>query len=125
MSHYYFMECYFDYEKTRIIEEFNLMRCERKHHFQEYFVEKKYDRKKLARFYCLDRKQLGEYWHCTQKEREIFCTEHCDNCNICHDFLEIFQELQDSYFFSPRKDMDQRIAWRVFLNDQNILLILD
>ena len=49
------------------------------------------------------------------KKKEIFCPEHCDNCNICHDFLEIFKELEDSYFFSPRKDMDyQPIAWRVF-----------
>ena len=68
----------------------------------------------MERFYCLDRKQLGEYWHCAQKERDIFCPEHCDKCSICHDFSEIFQELQGSYFFSPRKDMDyQPIAWRV------------
>ena len=55
------------------------MGCERKHHFQEYFVEKIDDRKKLARFDCLDRKQLGEYWHCAQIERDTFCPEHCDN----------------------------------------------
>ena len=87
MAHYCFMECCFEFQKTRIIEECNLMGCERKHHFQEYFVEKEDDRKKLARFYCLDRKQQREYWHWAQKEREIFCPEHCDNCNICHDFL--------------------------------------
>ena len=45
-SNYYFMECFFEYQKTRIIEECDLMGCEGKHHFQEYFIEKKYDRKK-------------------------------------------------------------------------------
>ena len=59
MANYYFMECCFEHEKTRIIEECNVMGCERKHHFQEYFIEKKDDRKKLTRFCCLDRKQLG------------------------------------------------------------------
>ena len=120
------MECCFDYQKTRIIEECNLMGCEGKHHFQEYFIEKKDDRKKLAYFYCFDRKQLGEHWHCARIERETFCPEHCDERNICRDFLRIFQELQESYFFSPRKDMDyQPIVWGVFFNSQNIILILD
>ena len=85
-SNYYFMECIFEYQKTRIIEECDLMGCEGKHHFQEYFIEKKDDRKKLACFYCLDRKQLGEYWSCTQIERETFCPEHCNNWKICFDF---------------------------------------
>ena len=114
-SSYYVMECCFEHQKTRIIEECDLMGCERKHHFQEYFIEKKYDRKKLARFYYLDKRQLGEYWRCTQIERETFCPENCDNCKICFDFLKNFQELQESYFFSPRKDTDyQPITWRVF-----------
>ena len=83
--------------------------------FKSILSKKKDDRKKLAYFYCLDRKQLGEYLHCAQKEREIFCPGHCDNCNIYHDFSEFFQELQDSYVFFPREDMNyQPIAWRVF-----------
>ena len=65
------MECCFEYQQTCIIEECNLMGWEGKHHFQEYFVEKKDDRKKLACFYCLNRKQLGDYWHWAQKERDI------------------------------------------------------
>ena len=63
-SNYNFMESCFEHQKTRIIEEYDLMGCEEKHHFQEYFIEKKDDRKKFSRFYCLDRKQLGEYWRC-------------------------------------------------------------
>ena len=113
-SNYYFMECCFEHQKTHIIEKCDLMGCEGKHHFQKYFIEKKDDQKKLAHFYCLDRKQLGEYWHCAQIKREAFCPKHCDNCKICFDFLKIFQELQESQFFSSRKDMDyQPIAWRV------------
>ena len=37
---WYFMECYFDYQKTQKIEDCNLMGCERKHNFQEYFIKK-------------------------------------------------------------------------------------
>ena len=44
-SNYYVMECCFEHQKTRIIEECDLMGCEGKHHFQEYFIEKKDDRK--------------------------------------------------------------------------------
>ena len=114
-SNYYFMECCFEHQQTHITEECDLVGCGRKHHFQGYFIEKKDDRKKLTRFYCLDRKQLGEYWHCPQLEGEIFCPEHCYNCEIYFDSLKIFQELQESYFFSARKDMDyQPIAWRLF-----------
>ena len=58
------MESCFEHQKTRIIEECDLMGCEGKNHFQEYFIEKKDDRKKFSRFYCLDRKQLGKYWRC-------------------------------------------------------------
>ena len=39
------MECCFEYQQTCIIEECNLMGWEGKHHFQEYFLEKKDDRK--------------------------------------------------------------------------------
>ena len=47
-SNYYFMECYFEHQKSHIIEECDLMGCEGKHHFQKYFIKKKDDRKKLA-----------------------------------------------------------------------------
>ena len=52
MANYYFMECCLEHQKTRIIKECNLMGCEGKHHFQEHFIEKKDDRKKLAHFYA-------------------------------------------------------------------------
>ena len=67
MANYYFMECCLEHQKTRIIEECNLMGCEGKHHFQEHFIEKKDDRKKLVHFYCLDRKQLGGFFFLTTK----------------------------------------------------------
>ena len=76
-SNYYFMECCFEHQKTHIIEKCDLMGCEGKHHFQKYFIEKKDDQKKLAHFYCLDRKQLGEYWRCAQIKMilpDMICT---------------------------------------------------
>ena len=29
-----------------------------------------------ASFYCLNRKQLGEYWKCIMKDQEVFCPEN-------------------------------------------------
>ena len=37
-SHYYFMECCFEHQKTCIIEEFDLMGGEGKHHFQKNYL---------------------------------------------------------------------------------------
>ena len=124
MANYHFMDCCFDYKKSRIIEECNLISCKGKHYFQEYFHEDHI--KKSTCCYGLDRKQLEEYWQCAQIEKETSCPEHCDNCSICFDFFKIFQELQEAYFFYPRKDMNyQQIPWRIFLNNLNILLILE
>ena len=39
MANYHFMDCCFDYKKSRINEECNLMGCKGKHYFQEYFRE--------------------------------------------------------------------------------------
>ena len=59
MANYRFMDRCFDYKKSCIIEECNLMGCKVKHCFQEYFCEDHI--KKSTRCYCLERKQLEEY----------------------------------------------------------------
>ena len=43
------------------------------HKFEEYLFRCKYDDKLSERFYCLNRKQLGEYWHCVINDRHTFC----------------------------------------------------
>ena len=50
-------------------------------------------------FYCLNRDQLGQYWQCVTEDRDVFCPDRCDKCNICKEMFDVFTELQDSYFF--------------------------
>ena len=101
MANYHFMDCCFDYKKSRIIEECNLISCKGKHYFQEYFHEDHI--KKSTCCYGLDRKQLEEYWQCAQIERETSCPEHCDNCSICFDFFLNFPGITGSVFFLSKK----------------------
>ena len=54
-------------------------------------------------FYCVNREQLGQYWRCVVEDRDVFCRDRCDKCNICKE-MSVFSELQDSYFFYPRTD---------------------
>ena len=52
--------------------------------------------------YCLNRKQLGQYWQSVIKDRDIFCPERCEKFNISKEMTDIFTELQVS-FFIPNK----------------------
>ena len=47
-------------------------------------------------FYCLNSKQLKEYWQCVQEDREGFCPEQCDKCSVCDEYALVFQNLLDS-----------------------------
>lgn len=67
--------------------------------------------------YCLNRKQLGQYWQCIIKDR--LYPRSCGHCQICRQVSHVFSELQDSFFFSPRVSVFdeiplQPVAWRVF-----------
>ena len=71
-------------------------------------------------FYCLNRDQIGQYWLC--EDRDVFCPDRCDKCNICKDISDVFTELKDSCFFYPKTDVTnnheeipyQPILWRIF-----------
>ena len=73
-------------------------------------------------FYCVNRKQLGQYWKCVVEDRDAFCPSRCDKCNICNEITEIFTELQDSYFFYPKTSVAnnqedspyQPVLWQTF-----------
>ena len=73
-------------------------------------------------FYCVNRKQLGQYWKCVVEDQDVICPSRCDKCNICNEMTEIFTELQDSYFFCPttsvannQEDIPyQPVLWRIF-----------
>ena len=70
-------------------------------------------------FYCLNRRQLKEYWHCVIAEQEPFCPGRCGKCDICKEFNIIFENLQDAYFFSPSKYDKQLVLWNVFFKAGN------
>ena len=55
-------------------------------------------------FYCVNREQLGQYWHCVVEDRDTLCPYRCDKCKMCKEMSDVFPELQDSYFFYPRTD---------------------
>ena len=73
-------------------------------------------------FYCLNRKQLGQYWRCVVEDRDYFCSNRCDRCSICKEMTDVFSELQDSWFFYPKTTVAnnfdqipyQSVLWRVF-----------
>ena len=52
----------------------------------------------------MNREQLGQYWRCVIEDRDVFCPDRCDKCNICKEMSDVFPELQESYFFYPRTD---------------------
>ena len=49
--------------------------------------------------YCLNRKQLGQYWRCIVKDTNCLCSSRCERCKACKEMYHVFVELQDSYFF--------------------------
>ena len=73
-------------------------------------------------FYCLNRDQLGQYWQCVVGDRDAFCPDRCEKCNVCKEMADVFTELQDSSFFYPNTSVAnnqevipyQLVLWRVF-----------
>ena len=73
-------------------------------------------------FYCLNRDQLGQYWQCVVEDRDLFCPNRSDQCNICKEISDVFTELQDSYFFYPKTSVAnnheeilyQHVLWLTF-----------
>ena len=66
----------------------------RKHDFEKY-----YHKANDETFYCLNRKQHGKYWHCAIEDQRIFCPEKHDEYEVCNVLKEVFENLQDTYFF--------------------------
>ena len=72
-------------------------------------------------FYCLNRKQLGQYWRCVVEDRDYFCSSRCDRCSICKE-MTVFSELQGSWFFYPKTTVAnnfdqipyQSVLWCIF-----------
>ena len=113
---YYFQKCCFDSEKIDVINECDRMSriFNRKHEFEKY-SHKGND----ETFYCLNTKQLGEYWHCVIEDQRVFCPEKCDECEVCKAVIEVLENLQDAYLFTLNKNKHQPILWRVFFKGIN------
>ena len=47
-------------------------------------------------FYCLNRKQLEEYWGCIVKDQEVFCPEKCNKCVVCKFRTKTYDELKSA-----------------------------
>ena len=86
-------------------------------------------------FYCLNWDQLGQCWQRVVEDRDCFCPDRCDQCNVCKEVTGVFTELQDSYFFYPKTSVAdnhekipyQPVLWHVFTsvihkNDKNICI---
>ena len=94
--------------------------CEHEKHSLECDVY--YHKVNNEYFYCLNRKQLGQYWQCVTKDRNTFCPERCEKCSICKEMTDIFSRLQDSFLFYPKqsvaKSFDQvsyqPVLWSIF-----------
>ena len=109
---YYFQKCCFDSENSLVIECDRMTCLNGNHKFEEYLFRCKHDDKLSKRFYCLNRKQLGEYWHCVINDH--------DQCDICKEFAEVFEHLKDAYFFNPNESSKhQPVLWKVYFKRSN------
>ena len=50
----------------------------------------------------------------------IVCPEKCDQCDVCKGLAELFENLQDAYFFTPNKQNHQPVLWKVYFKGGNI-----
>ena len=112
-----FLACCFDSALIGTRSECDRLSCEHSPEFDVYYhkVNNEY-------FYCLNRKQLGQYWQCVIKDRDTFCPDRCEKFTICKEMTDVFTELQDSFFFCPKQSLAnnddpipyQPVLWRAF-----------
>ena len=77
-------------------------------------------------FYCLNRKQLEEYWKCIVKDQEVFCPEKCNKCDVCELLSKAHEELKDSWFFTPNKSLLITLfSGKSLLKTKKIILFLE
>ena len=112
---YYFQKCCFHADVIGKGTECDRLSCEGKH--TEFTLS--FHKVNNTSFYCLNRKQLEEYWKCIVKDQDVFCPEKCNKCDVCEFLSKAYEELKDSWFFTPNKSLSyQPILWQIFTKDQ-------
>ena len=112
-----FEVCCFNYYIVRFTSQYDRLNCEGKHtpEFTIYFHKRNNEN-----CYCLDCKQLGQYWRCVNENHDKLCFQKCTKCLICKEASEIYNELQESYFFYPNTKLAgadkpyQPVKWHIF-----------
>ena len=115
---YYFEKCCSNYELVSKSSQCNRITCQASHDPEFYVYFHKVNNESC---YCLNRKQLRQYWCCIVQDREKLCPMSCSRCEICKEVSHIFSELKDAYFFTPKTEAIhntdipfQPVLWRVF-----------
>ena len=92
-----YSNCCFNFEVVGLHSECDRLNCKGNHSpvFTIY-------REKPHGFYCycLNRKQLGQYWRCIVEDCKFMCPSECGHCSTCLEMPHIFVELQEAYFFN-------------------------
>ena len=112
-----FEKCCFDYDLVCVTTQFDRLNCESNQDPPfEIFFHKNND----EYCYCLDRNQLDQYWHCVTQNMKLLCPRDCGKCFACKEFLLIYTELKESYFFCANVSSSghmkpyQPVKWRIF-----------
>ena len=95
-----FSICCHDSSLVGTRSECDRLSCEYEKHSPDFDVY--YQKANNEYFYCLNRRQLGLYWQCVIADRDAFCPE---KCSICKEIADAFAELQDSFYFYPKKSV--------------------
>ena len=107
-----FENCYFYYTLIGTSSECDRLPCEGQHKsvFNLY-----YHKINKETCYCLNRHQLGQFRQCVVNDRNTFCPGRCEKYHVCELMHEVFVELQDAYFFSP-KTMQATVISQFLIN---------
>ena len=94
MANKRFEKCCYDFDLVRKTSQCDRINCFANHDPQCFH------KNNSQSCFCLNRRQLGQYWHCIINDRDYFCPLSCEQCKICKEVFHIFSELQDAYFFN-------------------------
>ena len=103
-----FTKCCFDYEVVGFHSECDIQGC--KGNYDPAFTVY-YQKVNDEYCYCLNRKQLGQYWRCVVENTNFLCPSRCERCKACKEMPHVFSKLQDSYIF-----FIQELSIQILLN---------